>query len=227
LARHGLDSQTRAFNVAGAQVARAAAGDRVAVLGDVGPLTAMLEPYGDCSEPDAAASFAQQVEALTAGGVDGFVVETMSDPTELSLAVKEAARTGLPVIATFTYSRTAGGDYRTMMGTTIRDAVAAAIDAGASVVGTNCGTSLSLEDYLQLASQLVAAAAGTPVIVQPNAGSPKTIDDRVVYDAAPADLATLVPLLLESGVRIIGGCCGTTPAHLAAMRAALDARAKT
>jgi 5-methyltetrahydrofolate--homocysteine methyltransferase len=108
-----------------------------------------------------------------------------------------------------------------MMGTDVKTALHAAIDAGADVVGANCGTSLSLPDYVELAEQLIKVAGRTPVIVQPNAGSPRTVGGNLVYAATAQDLAAIVPQLLGLGVGIIGGCCGTTPDHLRAMAQAL------
>ena len=126
------------------------------------------------------------------------------------------AVTDLPVIATFTFQKTAG-EFRTMMGTTVADAIAAAFAAGASIAGTNCGTDLSLADYLELGKQIVAAAGGRPTILQPNAGAPHQVDGVIRYDATPEEMAALARDLRECGIAIVGGCCGTSPAHLAAM----------
>lgn len=220
LRRHGLEPRVTELNLAAARIAREAAGDDRWVLGDIGPLGELVEPFGDISEDDARAAFAAQAAALAEGGADALLVETMADPNELAIAVRAAklAAPKLPVIATFTFSR-GGGTFRTMMGTTVTDAVAAAIDAGADVVGSNCGTSLSLADYLDLAVELVQHAGTTPVILQPNAGSPRERDGKLVYDATPRDMATMTPRFLQTGLRLFGGCCGTTPAHLAAMHA--------
>jgi 5-methyltetrahydrofolate--homocysteine methyltransferase len=105
------------------------------------------------------------------------------------------------------------------MGTTVADAIRAAFDAGASIAGANCGTDLSLEDYLELGQQIVAAAGGRPTILQPNAGAPKMIDGEIRYDATPGDMAELARKLRGIGISIVGGCCGTTPEHLAAVAA--------
>jgi 5-methyltetrahydrofolate--homocysteine methyltransferase len=227
LERHGLAGRADALNLAGAAVARTAAGGRAVVLGDIGPFGGFLEPVGDAAEPDVRAMFDRQVAALRAGGADGIVVETMADPRELALAVRAARAAGdWPVVATYAFGRSGdGGDgsagFRTMMGTTVEQAVGAAIDAGADVVGANCGSGLTLDDYLRLAAALVAAAGSTPVILQPNAGAPQaTGGGAAAYAATPADMARLVGPLIGAGVRIIGGCCGTTPSHLRAMAAA-------
>ncbi len=223
LDRHGKSADVARLNAAGAAVARSAAPGAI-VLGDIGPFGGFLEPIGDTTESQAAEMFLAQAKALLEGGADAALVETMSDPAELAVAVRAARQAGdWAVIATYAFGR-ADGVFRTMMGTTVTDAVAAAIDAGADVVGTNCGTSLSLDDYADLAAELVAAAGSVPVIVQPNAGSPQTIDGKLVYAATPRQMADLARKLKSLGVALIGGCCGTTPEHLKAMVQAVGGR---
>lgn len=222
MSRHGLDRRCDELNKAAVKLARGAVGAGRFVLGDIGPLTQMIEPYGDLSEDDASASFAQQAQSLADAGADALVVETMSDTNEVTLAIRAARSVcDLPVIATYAFSRAADGTFRTMMGTTVSDAMSAAIEAGASVVGANCGTSLSLPDYADLARVVLEAAGTTPVIIQPNAGSPKLVDGNYTYDATPQAMAELAMEMKRAGVRIIGGCCGTTPVHLKAMAAAV------
>lgn len=215
--RQGEGVDAHELNLAAAQLARETAGDRAYVLGDVGPYGGFIEPVGDDDPEQVLESFMEQARALEAGGADGIIVETMSDPNESRLAI-EAARggTGLPVLATFAFD--AGPVFRTMMGSNVDTAIRTAIDAGASVVGANCGTGMTLEDYAILADQVVRAAGGVPVMIQPNAGAPQMVDGKLTYVATPDQMAGLVPRLLACGVRIVGGCCGTSPAHLAAMR---------
>lgn len=215
--RQGEGVDAYELNLAAAQLAREAAGDRAFVLGDIGPYGGFLEPVGDDDPDQVLESFMEQSRALEAGGADGIIIETMADPVEAKLAI-EAARggTGLPVISTFAFD--AGPAYRTMMGATVEAAIKTALDAGASVVGANCGTGMSLEDYAVLADQVVRAAGGAPVIMQPNAGAPQMVDGKLTYVATPEQMSSLAPRLLASGVRILGGCCGTSPAHLAAIR---------
>ena len=216
---HGLVDRCVELNRAAASVARAAAGDVGWVLGDVGPFGDFLEPLGDVSPEELQAAFQTQIHALLDGGVDAILVETMSDPAEAVVGV-QAAKTcdpNIPVIVTYAYQKSAPGEFRTMMGTTVNDAVHRAIDAGADIVGTNCGTDLSLDDYLDLATQITTAAGTTKVIIQPNAGSPHIENGQTVYRATPDEMAATAKMLLATGARIIGGCCGTTPAHLAAM----------
>jgi 5-methyltetrahydrofolate--homocysteine methyltransferase len=188
------------------------------VLGDVGPSGEFIEPLGDLTAEELRAGFRLQIEALLLGGADAILIETMSDPAEAVVGV-EAARdvdAGKPVIVTYAFQKTTAGDFKTMMGTSVEEAVHRAIDAGASIVGANCGTGLGLDDYVALGQQLVAFAAGRPVIVQPNAGAPRVEGAKTVYNATPAEFAATARELRSAGVRIVGGCCGTTPAHLAA-----------
>jgi 5-methyltetrahydrofolate--homocysteine methyltransferase len=223
LERHGLAGCGAELNRAAARVARAAAGDNGWVLGDVGPVGDFLEPVGDITVDELREAFQAQIGALFEGGVDAILVETMSDPAEAVVGVEaaKACAPNLPVIVTYAFQKIAPGEFRTMMGTRAEVAIRRAIEAGAEIVGTNCGTALSLDDYLELAGQLVAFAGATPVIVQPNAGSPRTENGRTVYVATPEQMAATATLLLAAGVRIIGGCCGTTPEHLAVMSRAI------
>ena len=217
LAKHGLGDRVEDFNREGVARARVVARDGW-VLGDVGPIGDFLEPLGSITEDEALAMFAEQVRALADANADAIIVESMSDAGELALAVRAARATGLPVIATFAFSRGDGVTYRTMMGTDVATALQAAIDAGADGVGANCGASMGLDDYRRLAESVVANAGGHPTILQPNAGSPTLVDGQAVYGATPEDMAALAADLLQAGIRIVGGCCGTTPQHLAAMK---------
>jgi 5-methyltetrahydrofolate--homocysteine methyltransferase len=189
------------------------------VLGDVGPCGEFLEPVGDISADDLRAAFQVQIAALAAGGADAILVETMSDPAEAVVGVEaaKACAPHLPVIVTYAFQKTGAGEFRTMMGTSVAKAMQRATAAGAEIVGANCGTALNLDDYVELARQIVQAAGTAHVIVQPNAGSPRVENGRTVYDATPEQMAELASKLLAVGVRIIGGCCGTAPAHLTAM----------
>ena len=220
---HGLANRVTELNRAAAQVARAAAGDHGWVLGDVGPFGDFLEPVGDTTADELRAAFQAQMAALIEGGADAILVETMSDPAEAVVGIEatKACAMAVPVIATYAFQKTAPGEFRTMMGTTAAEAVKSATGAGAEIVGANCGTGLSLDDYVKLAEQLVAAAGQAKVIVQPNAGSPRTENGRTIYDATPEEMAATALRLLATGVHIIGGCCGTTPAHLAAVSRAV------
>lgn len=221
LDRHGLGDHVLGWNRKAAALARSAAGPQGWVFGDVGPFGDFLEPLGDTTEDRLLAIFSEQIGALVEGGADAILVETMSDPAEAVVGVRAAKLTcDLPVAATFSFQKS-GGEFRTMMGTLVRDAISAALGAGADIVGANCGTDLHLEDYIALAGELKAAAGDAPVILQPNAGAPKTTPTGVSYDALPEEMAAAALRLREAGVSIIGGCCGTTPVHLNAMAKAL------
>jgi 5-methyltetrahydrofolate--homocysteine methyltransferase len=218
LSTHGLADHARDINSAGAAVAKAAVGNDGWVLGDVGPFGGFLEPAGDMTAAELEEIFATQLQGLKAGGADGIIIETMADPAEVAIAIKAAKQLGdWPVIATYAFSSGVGGVYRTMMGTTVERAVKAAVEAGADAVGANCGTAMSLEDYASLAKEILTAAAGVPVILQPNAGAPRMTPQGVKYQASDREMADLAALLRDAGVKVIGGCCGTTPEHLRAM----------
>jgi len=219
LGRHGHSRQVGEWNRLAAQLAAEAAGPDGWVLGDVGPFGDFLEPMGDTTVEELEAIFHEQITALVEGGADAILVETMSDTAELVAGVSAAkAACRLPVVATYAFQKSPDG-FRTMMGVTVEDAIHTAFDAGADIAGANCGTNLSLDDYLELGRRIAEAAAGRPTILQPNAGAPKHIDSFIHYDATPQQMAELAGKLRAQGITIIGGCCGTTPAHLAAMAA--------
>jgi len=221
LGQHGLAMSVRDLNKLAAAIAREAVGETGWVLGDVGPFGDFLEPLGDTTAEELQAIFSEQIEALAEGGADAILVETMSDPAEAAVGVRAAkAVTSLPVAATLAFQKTAG-TFRTMMGAPAADALGTVLEAGAEIVGANCGTDLALEDYIELASELARAAGPALAILQPNAGAPQSTPEGTRYNATPEEMAAIVPRLREAGIAIIGGCCGTTPRHLAAMAHAL------
>lgn len=222
LAGHGAGARVAELNAAGAKLARQIASDRAWVLGDIGPFGGMLDPLGEAEPDEVSLAFRVQATALLEGGADAILIETMSDPAEAELAVQAAKAAGAEfILATYSFQKSARG-FHTMMGSSVADAMIAVVNAGADVVGANCGTELSLDDYAQLTTELVACSSSRPVIVQPNAGSPRLLDSGViVYDTTPAQFAKAATHFLAAGARIVGGCCGSTPAHLAAMAAGL------
>jgi 5-methyltetrahydrofolate--homocysteine methyltransferase len=223
LGLHGRAADVRALNLAAARVARAAAGEDAWVLGDVGPCGDFLEPVGDLTGDEVRDAFRDQIEALREGGADAILVETMSDPAEMVLGIEAALACdpAIPVIATYAFQKTATGEFRTMMGTPVAEAISRAVDAGAKIVGANCGAALDLDDYVALCKEIAAAAGSAHVIIQPNAGAPRQVDGATLYLATPAQMAETATRLLDAGARIVGGCCGTTPPHLAAIAGAL------
>lgn len=223
LNRHGLADRTEELNRAAAEIARAAAGEAGWVLGDVGPFGDFLQPIGETTPEQLRNMLQQQIGALLAGGADAILLETMSDPGEavIGIDVAKASDAGVPVILTYAFQKTASGSFRTMIGTTVDEAMHRAIDSGAQIIGANCGTRLSLDDYVELAKKIIAVADGAYVMIQPNAGPPRTEGERTVYDATPEQMAATTLQLLSSGVQIVGGCCGTTSEHLLAISQAL------
>lgn len=226
LAMHGRAEQVRELNLAAARVAREAAGDSAWVLGDVGPCGDFLEPVGDLTSDEVRDGFQIQIAALVEGGVDAVLIETMSDPAEVVAAIQAAREVSasIPVLATYAFQKTQNGEFRTMMGSTIADAIGRAVDAGANVVGANCGAALDLPDYVALCKEIAAAAGRAKVMIQPNAGAPQQVNGHTLYLATPEDMATTAIELLQAGAAMVGGCCGTTPGHLAAIAAALRGR---
>jgi methionine synthase I (cobalamin-dependent) len=209
LAEFGLGERAAEINRAGAQISRRAAGNGALVFASMGPTGKMLVA-GDVSEQEVSAAFAEQADALRAGGADGIVVETMAELQEALLAIEAARRTGLPVVACMTFD-TAG---RTMMGVSPAEAARELTAAGSDVVGSNCGN--GIEAFAEIARQM-RAATGLPLWMKPNAGRPEWVDGRVCYQTAPAEFARVVPELVAAGADFVGGCCGTSPAHLRAV----------
>jgi len=225
LARYGLGGQAQQINEAGAQIAREASGQEKYVLGDIGPSGDFLAPLGALKPEDLKDAFAQQAEALLAGGVDGLIIETMTALDEIAIAI-EAAKSvggGSPVFASMSFDK-AGDDFRTMMGVDVASAVSTMVSLGVDVVGFNCGTA-TLEEYVQLAERLVSAArsASSKVAVfsEPNAGKPELVDGKAVYKVSPDEFAAAAKKIHAAGINIIGGCCGTSPEHIQAVARAL------
>jgi 5-methyltetrahydrofolate--homocysteine methyltransferase len=172
------------------------------------------------SEDDIYQAFRRQAVALEAGGANAVCIETMSDIDEAVLAVKAVKdHTALEVLCTFTFERTVTGDYRTMMGVTPEAAAEALIAAGADVIGTNCGN--GIERMLEIVARMRKVAPDTPILVQANAGLPKNVNGVDEFPETPEEMAAQVADLVKAGANIIGGCCGTTPAHITAMKQAL------
>jgi 5-methyltetrahydrofolate--homocysteine methyltransferase len=220
LQMHGLEDRVEELNRAAAALARSVA-DRhpgTFVLGDIGPSGELMEPMGDLTIDSAAELFAEQVRGLVAGGVDGILIETMSDLSEVEAAVTAARKEapGLPVFATLSFDT----NLRTMMGVSPAMAVQAISDMGVDVVGANCGR--GLDEMRIIAAQLAEAGAGrVRLMVQSNAGLPKLQGDTFVFDGTPEEMAGYAVEMRDLGFTVIGACCGSTPAHIAAMRDAL------
>ncbi len=220
MARSGHAHRFEELNRGSVAIAKEASAGRCMVLGNIGPCGDFLAPLGDLETSDLTRAVKNQARILVESGVDGFIVETMSDTNEMETTVQALREFGLPIIASFTFEKGAIG-LQTALGTEPAQAIATAIDAGASIVGANCGTSLSLQDYQVLGGAILDAAPKTPVILQPNAGSPRLRGDQFEYDLTPEDFATWAQAVVARGVSVIGGCCGTSPAHIRAVSRAL------
>ncbi len=220
LEAHSLQDRTEEINRRAVEAAKKAAAGRAWISGSVGPTGRLLKPYGD-TEPEVIRSgFDRQIRALVAAGAGLICIETMTDLAEAVLAVRaaRAADTQIPIMATMTFEDTPRG-YYTMMGMTVRQAAAGLADAGADIVGSNCGN--GIETMTRIAREFCACTS-LPVAIQANAGLPVVRGGATVYPETPEFFAARAGDLLAAGVRIIGGCCGTGPDHIRALRSARD-----
>jgi 5-methyltetrahydrofolate--homocysteine methyltransferase len=224
LNRHGNAEQVAAVNQAAVRIARDAFGDKPGyVLGDMGPFGGLLEPYGDFTEAEVRAAFTEQAEALVAAGADAIIIETQTSLEELGLAIDAAREAGAPcIIGSLAYDVTLDGStFRTMMGIDPERAAEFLEQAGADVIALNCGTRMDMPRAKQ-AVERYRSVSSLPVMAQPNAGQPKLVDMKVIYDESPNEMADGVVPLLRSGANIIGACCGSTPDHIRAFRSTID-----
>ena len=220
LERHGLAERSEEINRAAVAAIRPAAAGRALVSGSVGPTGRLLLPYGDTESELVHDAFRRQIAALVEAGVDVICIETMMDLEEARLAVAAAreAAGDLPVIATLTFNRTPRGFYTTM-GNAVEQACAVLEASGADLVGSNCGN--GIDAMVELAGEL-AAHSRVPLVIQANAGLPELRGGELRYPESPAFMAERVGALMDLGVAVIGGCCGTGPDHVRALRAAID-----
>lgn len=219
LSRYGLEERVAEIARAAAINARTAAGARAHVLGDIGPCGGFLEPLGEISEPDLEATWRAAIGAMLAEGVDGIIFETMTALEEIVLGIRVARELGAPlIVASMSYDPVRGGGYKTMMGIAPGEGATACVEAGAQIVGANCGR-MEPEAFEEVALAM-RAATEAPLILQPNAGQPTLVGDAIVYPRDPASLAPAL-VALSRHAAIVGGCCGTTPAHIGAFAAAL------
>lgn len=220
LARHEFAQEVIKINRTGAQIARSAAGREKYVLGDIGPSGDFLEPLGSLRAEDLKEAYVQQANALLDGSVDGFIIETMTAIEEVAVAIEAVKSIGsdLPVLASMSFDK-AGDDFKTMMGVDVKAAVEKIVSSELDAVGFNCGT-ISLEGYIELAEKFVSAvrslSADVIIYAEPNAGKPELVDNQAVYKVSPEDFAAAIEKIYTAGVNIVGGCCGTSPAHIRA-----------
>jgi len=225
LRRHGHEADLAAINAAGARIAREAFGGRPGfVLGDVGPLGAILEPYGDLPAAEAQTALEEQCVALVQAGVDAIIIETQTSLEELGIAIDAARAARAPcVIASLAYDLSMDGTfYKTMMGVSPEQAAVFVAERGANIVALNCGTGMDMKGAAMVA-RIYRENCTLPIMVQPNAGLPVLENMKAVYKQLPADLAREVPEALAAGAGIIGSCCGSTPDHTREIRRMVDA----
>ena len=217
LGKYGFGDRVEEWNRLSAEHARSAATTSQYVLGSIGPTGEFLEPNGQVTADEMYAAFAEQARGLAHGGVDAFCIETMSDIDETTLAIRAAKETGLPVFATMTFDKGPRG-YFTMMGITPSGAAEQLTEAGADVVGSNCG--IAIEQMIEIIRDM-HRATDRPIITHVNAGIPRIENGAIVYPDTPESMSSLVPQLVAAGANIIGGCCGTGPDHIRAFCQAL------
>jgi 5-methyltetrahydrofolate--homocysteine methyltransferase len=225
LNRHGHAADVVEINRAGVAIARDAFGGRTGyVIGDIGPFGGLLEPYGDFTEAEVRWAFVEQASALVEAGADAIIIETQTSLEELLLGINAAQEAGAAcVIGSMAYDVTLDGStFRTMMGVDPERAAAFMEAHGAQIIALNCGTGMDMVRAREAVARY-RKVSGLPVMAQPNAGQPKLVNMKVVYDETPEQMAPGVVPLLEAGARILGACCGSTPDHIRAFRQELDA----
>ena len=237
LAQYGLDTRTAEINEAAARLSREAAGDDKWVIASAGP-TGRIIYHIDALDADEAEEYAEdpmylnwngayeafktQAAALEAGGADAVCVETMSGIDEAEAAVRAVREnTKLEVICTFTFEKNNRGEYRTMTGVTPQTAFNSAIGFGADIAGANCGS--GIEQMIEVVRLIRAENKSAPIIVHANAGLPQNINGIDIFPESPEEMAAHIPDIAAAGAVIIGGCCGTTPEHIAAIKKAVTA----
>ena len=224
LNRHSQADDVVAINAAGVRIAREAfrGGDGY-VIGDIGPFGGLMEPYGEFTETEVRDAFREQAEALVHAGADAIIIETQTSLEELGLGLIAARQAGAAcVIGSMAYDVTRDGStFRTMMGVDPERAAEFMEEHGADIVALNCGTGMDMERAREAVLRY-RHATNLPVMAQPNAGQPKLVELKVVYDETPDQMVVGVVPLLEAGASVIGGCCGSTPDHIRAFRQAMD-----
>lgn len=212
LEKYGLAHRTTELNREAAAISREAAGPGKWVLGSVGP-TGKLLMMDEVTREELYDVFREQSEALKAGGADAIVVETMTDLEEAVIAVRAAREnTSLPVICTMTFDKLVTEDYRTMMGVSPGEMVIPLLEAGASVIGANCGNGIA--GMVDIVKAIRYENSEVPILVHANAGMPVYQDGETIFPETPCEMASHAADLINAGANIIGGCCGTTPEHI-------------
>ena len=217
---HNLGVSVRDVNKAGAELARQAAGKERYVLGNLSSTGQLLEPYGTYKESQFCDAFTEQAGILAESGVDGFIIETVFDLREALCALRACKENfSLPVIVSIAFTTEEKGG-RTIIGDSAEQCAKSLTDAGADVVGANCGD-LDPTQMAVIVSYLKSATT-QPVLAQPNAGRPKLIGEKTVFEMAPAPFAAGIVECIRAGARLVGGCCGTSPEHIRAVAGVLE-----
>jgi len=223
LRRDGLGDRVVEINRIGAELSRRAAGDTTLVFGSIGPTGQFLEPLGSVTQDEMVACFLEQAQGLIDGGVDGIVIETMTDLGEIKAAISAVRQLAdIPIAACMSFDKEPNG-FATMMGITPTKAAEELDAAGADIIGTNCGC--GIEHAIEVVRQM-HAATDKPIWAKPNAGLPILASGRTVFRQPAEEMVTFVPALLEAGAQHVGGCCGTTPTHIRLFAEAVRARSR-
>ena len=220
LAMYHLDDKTEEINIAAVRAARNGARGQAFVAASCGPCARLLKPYGDTEPAEVLAGFERQISALVSERIDMISVETMTDLHEAVLAVRavKAVAPSIPVSATMTFDSTPRGFY-TIMGVTVEQAAKGLADAGADIIGSNCGN--GIENMIGIAAAF-RKYTDLPILIRPNAGLPRMTEGVLIYPESPEFMAEKGRELLQIGVSILGGCCGTTPEHIRAFRGEVE-----
>jgi 5-methyltetrahydrofolate--homocysteine methyltransferase len=215
-----LEKETEGINRSAVEAVRRAVGDQAYVSASIGPSALVLKPLGDADPEEVFSSFQRQAQALLSASPDMVCIETMSDPVEASLAIKavRSIDSSIPVMTTMTFAETPKG-FITYLGASVKDAVSALEEAGANIIGSNCGE--GIKKMIGIAREF-RKLTRLPIAIQSNAGQPVESGGGLVYSETPDFVSSKAVELLEMGVQIIGGCCGTTPEHIRAIRKVVD-----
>ncbi len=213
LEAHGASSQVAEINRAGVAISKRAAGQKALVFASLGPCGKMLMS-GDVTEDQLRAAYTIQAKAMAEAGADAIVVETMAELEEAQIAVAAVKATGLPVVACMVFDSGKDKD-RTMMGVTPEKAAAGLTEAGADVIGSNCGQGIA--GFIKICERL-RRSTDRPIWIKANAGLPEMVDGKITYRTTPEEFASYVPALVQAGAQFIGGCCGTAPLYIQAAK---------
>ena len=224
LNRHSNADKVVEINKAGVDIVRQAFdGKDGYVVGDIGPFGGLMEPYGNFTEDQVRGAFEEQAAALVDAGADAIIIETQPGIEELLLGIRAAQKAGAPcIIGSMAYDVTLDGStFRTMMGVEPERAAEFMEENGAHIVALNCGTRMDMVRARE-AVERYKSVTSLPVMVTPNAGQPKLINMKIIYDETPEQMVQGLVPILESGANIVGACCGSTPEHIAAFRKTMD-----